>query len=127
MDAANAVVGGMSGVLTGVLVALGLKGRIDRLEQVSVNKDTCSAMHTGWSKQLDAIQADLTHQLDAMREASISAAKSSEYARIAAEKATDLSRAYIVARDEESKEWRDRMDVRLAEIEHLLKQKDHAL
>jgi hypothetical protein len=78
MDAIATGTGALSGILTGLLVALGLKSRIDRLENITVTRETCLTMHGGWSKHLEAIQSDISHQLSAMRAASSTEAKSTE-------------------------------------------------
>lgn len=120
MDPTSSIVGGVSGIVTGIFVALGFKSRIDRLEEQSVLKETCAAMHQGWSAELRAIQSDLTHQLDAMRKAAEAAAEASEAAKAAAERATELSRAYILARDQESKDRWDAIGTRIDKIETLI-------
>lgn len=54
IESAGAGVGG--GIISAILVALGIKSRIDRLEEKVVFKDACEKCGTGNSHQFRALQ-----------------------------------------------------------------------
>lgn len=63
--------GGIVSLVIGVLTALGMKGRIDKLEEKVVYKDTCSACKTDSTNQFKAIHEtlkDTKHRQESMDE-----------------------------------------------------------
>ena len=113
---AAAIIGGGTGLLASALTALGLRDRIDKIERSLVGTETFRATCTGITERIAAVQADLNHQMEAMRTASIAAENSAQAARVAAERAVELSRQYVEWREQEAKQWRDQMDKRLDEL-----------
>ena len=110
---AAAIIGGGTGLLASALTALGLRDRIDKIERSLVGTETFRATCTGITERISAVQIDLNHQMEAMRNAAIAAENAASAARMAAERAVELARQYVEWREKEAQEWRTHMDQRI--------------
>ena len=111
-----AIVGGATGILASLLTALGIRDRIDKIERNLVGTATFQATCESLTARIASVQIDLDHQMQAMRTAALAAENAAQAARVAAERAVELARQYVEYRENEAKEWRLRMDEKIAEL-----------
>jgi len=55
-DWVNPLIAGLSSLLVTCFVALGIKERIDKLEDRTMTEDTCSAVRLDFTNRLEALQ-----------------------------------------------------------------------
>jgi hypothetical protein len=59
--------GGLTGILTGLIAALGIQRRVERLEREQVSQTMCELVQAGLGKELVGLREDVANRMAALK------------------------------------------------------------